>query len=206
VPWSLDICSTQRSPVHRVQTHGSSNRDTHLYPPHNITSVHLTTTTYVQRSGRITNGIRSGRTTPQDSAFSSQTPAPTPSEWPSQKEPRSGLIASAPVSDVSAPACTNGVWPPLRPVSLVQKNKPSTMLSSNVQSIDLPTDCTAWRFWTTRQSNGCSTSASSAAKQWFEQLAQKKKMCFAVCCRHFILPMIYSKRIHDYDLFCSKFK
>ena len=44
------------------------------------------------------------------------------------------------MSDVSAPACTNGVCPPLRPVSVAQKNKLSTMLSSNVQSIDL---CTA---------------------------------------------------------------
>jgi len=61
------------------------------------------------------------------------------------------------VSDVSAPACTNGVWPPLRPVSVAQKNKPSTMSSSNVQSIYLPKDCTAWRFWTMRQLNGCST-------------------------------------------------
>jgi len=45
-----------------------------------------------------------------------------------------------------------------------------------LQCIDLPTDCTAWRLWTVRQSNGCSTPAprSSAAKQWFEQLAQKK--------------------------------
>ena len=34
----------------------------------------------------------------------------------------------------------NGVRPPLRPVSVVQKNKPSTVLSSNVQSIDLPMD------------------------------------------------------------------
>jgi len=51
------------------------------------------------------------------------------------------------------------------------------MLSSNVQSIDLLMDYTAWRFWTMRQSNGCSTPAprSSAAKQWLEQLAQKKK-------------------------------
>jgi len=55
----------------------------------------------------------------------------------------SGVTASALVSDVSAPACTNGIWPPLRPVSVVQKNKPSTMSSSNVQSIDLPMDCTA---------------------------------------------------------------
>jgi len=30
VPWSLDICSTQRSPVHRVQMHDASNRDTHV--------------------------------------------------------------------------------------------------------------------------------------------------------------------------------
>ena len=26
VPWSLDTCSIQRSPVHRVQMHGTSNR------------------------------------------------------------------------------------------------------------------------------------------------------------------------------------
>jgi len=54
-------------------------------------------------------------------------------------------------------------------VSVAQKNKPSTMLSSNVQSIDLPMDCMAWRFRMMRQSNGCSTPAprSSAVKQWF---------------------------------------
>ena len=56
---------------------GASNRYTHLHRPHNILSVHLTTATYVQRSGRIVNGMRSGRTTPQGSAFSSQTPAST---------------------------------------------------------------------------------------------------------------------------------
>ena len=60
-----------------------------------------------------------------------------------QEEPGSDLTASPPVSDVSAPACTNWVWPPLWPVSVAQKNKPSTMLSSKVQSIDLPADCMA---------------------------------------------------------------
>jgi len=85
VLWSLDTCSIQRSPVHRVQMYGASNRDTHLYPPHNNSSVHLTTTTYVRRIGRITNGIQSGRTTPQDSAFSSPTPAPTPRSDPPKK-------------------------------------------------------------------------------------------------------------------------
>jgi len=57
----------------------------------------------------------------------------------------------------------------------VAQNKPSTMSSSNVQSIDLSMDCTAWRFWTMRQLNGCSTPASksSAAKQWItEERAQ----------------------------------
>jgi len=74
VPWSLalDTCSTQRSPVLRVQTHGPSNLDTHLFPLHNNSSVDLTTTN-LQRSGRITNLMRSGRTTLQDSAFSSPT-------------------------------------------------------------------------------------------------------------------------------------
>jgi len=68
-------------------------------------------------------------------------------EWSSQEQRWSELSASAPVSNVSAPAC---VRPPLRPVSVAHKNKPSTMLSSNVQSIDLLMNCTAWRFWTMR--------------------------------------------------------
>ena len=107
------------------------------------------------------------------SVLSSPTLAPTLPEWSSQKEPGSGSTASALVSDVSAPAHTNGTWPPLRPVTVAQKNKPSTMLSSNVQSIDLPMDCMAWRFWTMKQPNGCSTPAPrfSAAKQWIEGTA-----------------------------------
>ena len=118
-------------------------------------------------------------TTPQDSAFSSL--APTRSEWPSQEEPGSGLAASAAVLDVSAPACANGVWPSLWPVSVAQKNKPSTMLSSNVQSINLM-DCTAWQIWMVRQSHGCSTPAprSCAAKQWFEEHGQKKNLIYVL--------------------------
>ena len=45
----------------------------------------MTTTTYVRGNGRITNGMRSGRTTPQDSALSSPTPAPTPRNDPPKK-------------------------------------------------------------------------------------------------------------------------
>ena len=146
------------------------NRDTHLYSPHNISSVYLTTTTCVRRSGRITSGMRSDWTTPQNIFIPDTGTHPSP-EWPSQEEPGSGSIASAPVSNVSAPAFTNGVWPPLRHVSVAQRNKPLTMLSSNVQSTDLLIDCMAWRLWTMRQSNGCSTPApkSSAVKQWIEE-------------------------------------
>ena len=50
----------------------------------------------------------------------------------------SGSTASAPVSDVSAPACTNGVWPLLRLVSVEHRNRPLILLYFNVQSIDLP--------------------------------------------------------------------
>jgi len=41
------------------RNHGISNQDTHLYPLHNKSSVHLTATTEVRRSGRITDGMRS---------------------------------------------------------------------------------------------------------------------------------------------------
>ena len=51
MPWSLNTCSTQRSPVHRVQLHGAFSRGTHLYPPHNNSSVFLTTTTYCTCGG-----------------------------------------------------------------------------------------------------------------------------------------------------------
>ena len=49
-----------RSPAHRVQMHGASSRDTHLYPPHN-NSVFLTTTTYVRCSGRSSVECGGGR-------------------------------------------------------------------------------------------------------------------------------------------------
>ena len=65
-----------------------------------------------------------------------------PLEWLSQEKPGSGLTTSTPVLGVSTPVGTNGVWPHLQPVSVGQKNKPSTMLPSNVQSIDL-----SWNAW-----------------------------------------------------------
>ena len=54
---ATDICSTQRSPIHRVQMQGASNRDTHLYPLHNNSSVYLITTTYVRRSGHTCGAL-----------------------------------------------------------------------------------------------------------------------------------------------------
>ena len=95
--WSHTVSSTLchgawtpfHSALHRVKIHGVSNWYTHLYPPHNNSLVHLKTTTYVRRTGRITNGMRSGRTTPQACAFSSQTPAPT---TPAVTLPRRELV------------------------------------------------------------------------------------------------------------------
>ena len=100
-------------------------------------------------------------------------------EWPSQEEPGSGLTAYAPVSDVSGPGCTNGVWPPLRLVSVAQKIKSSTMSSSKSNPSTSPRTARPdgsgrWD----RQPNGCSTPAlkSSAAKQWInEEVAQTKE-------------------------------
>jgi len=67
----------------------------------------------------------------------------------------SGLIAFTPVSDVSTPTFTNGVWSLLWWVSVAQKNGRLTMLYFIVQYINLPVEYMAWRFRVMRQSNGC---------------------------------------------------
>ena len=95
-------------------------------------------------------------------------------KWPFQEQRGS---ASAPVSDFSAPACTNGVWPPLWAVSVAQKNKPSTMLSSNVQSIDSPWTArpvSSWRWdnWMAAQHLHWDLARPSNG---LKELAQKKK-------------------------------
>ena len=65
--------------------------------------------------------------------------------WPFQKQHGSGRLNRLRTGvGRFHPTYTNGVWLPLRPVSVAYKNKPSTMLSSNVQFIDLPMDCVAW--------------------------------------------------------------
>ena len=68
-----NICSTQRSPVHRVGMQGIWNRDTRLYPLHNNSSAHLTTITEVRRSGRITDGMRKEWRALRDPVLSSST-------------------------------------------------------------------------------------------------------------------------------------
>jgi len=99
--------------LHSVLTCPSSrnaqrlNRGTHLYPPHS-SSVHLTTTTEVQRSGRITNGMRSGWKALRDSLLSSPTSAPAILEWSCQELRGYGLTAYAPLSDVSVPIRKKG--------------------------------------------------------------------------------------------------
>jgi len=103
-----------------------------------IPPLHLITT-HVRRFRRITGWLEN--TTRLRTFIPNM--VPTLLEWPSQEEHGSGLTASTLVPDVSAPSCRNGVWPSLRPVSVAQKNKPSTMLSSNVQSIDVLMDCMA---------------------------------------------------------------
>ena len=85
VPWSLNICSTQRPPMDRVEMHSALNRVTRLYPPHTNSSFYGAKLTYVWRCGLITNGMQSGQTTSQGSAFSFPTPAPVPRNDPSNE-------------------------------------------------------------------------------------------------------------------------
>jgi len=103
--------------------HGASNRDTHLHPLYDNSLVYLTITTYVRRSRRVTSGVRVGEQPYKTLRFFSPTPTPNYSELPSQEEPGSNLTASALVSEVSAIACTSGVWPPLRSVKMGAKEQ-----------------------------------------------------------------------------------
>jgi len=57
VPSSLDICSTQRSPVHLVGMQGISNRDTHLYRLHNNSSVRLTKITMRLAASKLVSDV-----------------------------------------------------------------------------------------------------------------------------------------------------
>jgi len=80
VPCSLEIRSTQLAPVHRVGNarHLKSRYPfVHLCPPYDNSSVHLTTTTEVRRSGRTTDGMRSSWRALRDSVLLSLTSAPT---------------------------------------------------------------------------------------------------------------------------------
>ena len=91
-----------------------------VVPPHSRSSVYLTTAKHMRRTGRITDGMLCGWTTARDYVLSSPTSAPTLFNWPFQGQRKSSLTTSAPVSDVSTPACTHGIWPPLRLLSVAQ--------------------------------------------------------------------------------------
>ena len=85
-----------------------------LYPPHNISS-------YVRCSGRITNENRSRRTTPQDSVFSSPTPAPIHPgmtlprrAWVRLNRLRTGVGRFCSCLYEWGMASSAAVWPPLR--------------------------------------------------------------------------------------------
>jgi len=95
---------------------------------------------------------------------------------PLSQEQLGSVTCSEPVSDASAPAWTNGAWPPLRPVCVAQ-NKPSTMFSSNDQSIDLM-DCMTWRFWTMKQSNSwwqCDVGSQQSQPVFLSRCFEKRK-------------------------------
>ena len=70
---------------------GISNRETHLYPQQNNSSVQLTTTTYVRRSGQVTDGMQSGWRPLRHFVLSSPTPTPALLECLSQEQHESRL-------------------------------------------------------------------------------------------------------------------
>ena len=149
VLWSLDICFTQRSPVHEVGMHIISNRDTHLYPPHNNSSIHLTTKTEFWHSGQITDGMRSCWRTLWDSILSSPTSAPTLLKWPRcQEQHGSSLTLLEPVHDIFVlwfwPKNSSFRLPYQRPSSSANCNRELFKSSNGSASL---VDCTQKIFW-----------------------------------------------------------
>jgi len=110
VPWSLDICSTQRSPVHRMGMHSIS-----IETP--ICTCRTKTHQFIWRQQHKCGALGGSPMAwgavgeLKDSVLLSLTLAPTLPEWLLQEQCESALTASAPVPDVPAPACTNGVRP-----------------------------------------------------------------------------------------------
>jgi len=134
VPWSLDTCCTQRSPstkcestAPQIETSICTGREQLISSSddNNVRAAHWAD--HQWKAEWLDNTTRLRTFIPD-----------TGTRLPGMILPRTAwvrLYRFTPGSDVSAPVCTNGVWPPLRPVSVAQKNKPSTTLSSNVQSM-----------------------------------------------------------------------
>ena len=160
--------------------HGISNRDPQLYSQHN-SSVRLTKITEVGRSGWITDAISSGWRTLRDSVLSRPTSERIFLEWPWQEQRGSVLTASAQVSEVSVPACTNKLWPIPQIVGVAQQNRLLAMLFLIVLHLlftVLPHGAHGLTLRVTMQSNGCSTSASRcrAALQWIRTRSNEEEV------------------------------
>jgi len=113
--------------------------ETHiLYPLHNNSSVHLTT---------ITKARWNAERLEMESTTKVHSFIPDPPSWNGPAKNNVGLAQVLPHQFRTFPVCTTGVWmmrhPLLRLVSVIQKIKPLTMLSSDVQTIDILMDCMA---------------------------------------------------------------
>ena len=117
------------------------------YPANNNSSVHMTTTTEVGRTGRMTD--KNAEWLENTTRLSTLSPksAPTLLERSSQTQCGSGLNASAPVSDVSAPAyygCFRGLWEWRKGTDCWPSlSNPSTSLRKHDLKI-LPDETIAW--------------------------------------------------------------
>ena len=174
MPRSLDICFTQRSPVHGMRMHDIPNRDTHLYAPHNnnrsaaLWADHRWKADWLESTTRIRTFIPYIGTHPPGMAHPR-------AAWVRLKWLRTciGRFRSCLLTQMRyVPSCSLWVWRrrtdrwPCCP----SLPNPSTSLWGAM----------AWWFWMTRNSNDCWTPAprSSEALQWLERTAHtmKKKL------------------------------
>jgi len=108
------MCSTPHSSVHRVRMHRLL-KSRHPFVP--TAQQLISSSDYNNKSAAHWMDHRwntSGFRTLRDSVLSAPASAPTLPEWPCQEHRGSDLTVSTPVSDVSAPAYTSGIYGPFQ--------------------------------------------------------------------------------------------
>jgi len=160
--YEVSSCSTHLPPVHRVGTLGITNQETHFYQPHNNSSVHLTAATKCGALGGSPKecGLECLESNTKLRTFIPDFGTHLPgmalprTKWVRLNCLRAGIgrfrFCLHKWGMAPSAACECGAE---------EQTVDHVILHRLIHRIYPMRDCMACRFWTMRQSNGCSTPA-----------------------------------------------